>query len=128
MDFAGDCRVNVPNTITLVGVGLGLWWVAGGPAWAGLVSIVADELDGRIARRLGQTSDCGSQLDWTSDVVLTSMTLGKLRAPVWATLATLVGQVALRERGFRPSFGSARAALMFYAILRDSSKLRGLVS
>lgn len=39
--------------VTLAGLGLGLWWSLGGPAWAGLGSLVADELDGRLARALG---------------------------------------------------------------------------
>lgn len=110
--------VNIPNAITAIGYALGLWWIAGGPAWAALVSIVADELDGRIARATGTTSEFGSKFDWTTDVVLTAATLQKMRAPVWIILAGTIGQVALRDRGIRPEFGSARAALMLIEVVR----------
>ncbi|KKN38330.1 hypothetical protein LCGC14_0754750 [marine sediment metagenome] len=110
--------INIPNAITAAGYALGLWWLIGGPAWAALVSILADELDGRIARAMGTTSEFGSKFDWTTDVVLTAATLQKMRAPVWAILLTTIGQVALRDRGFRPTFGSARAALMLLQVVR----------
>ena len=61
------------DLVTVTGYGLGLWWAFGGPTWAGLSSIVLDELDGPIARAMGQTSERGSALDWGADVSLTAV-------------------------------------------------------
>lgn len=112
--------------VTLAGLGLGLWWSLGGPAWAGLGSLVADELDGRLARALGETSAHGELLDWGTDLLLTPAALGRLAAELdvtrpaaaVATTAPLLlwVQAHLRARGLRPSVGSLRALLMLAAM------------
>lgn len=116
---AEEDPVNVPNAVTLAGYGLGLWWIGGGPAWAALASIVLDEVDGVVARERGETTQFGSTFDWASDVILTALTLRKLKAPGWTIPAATVGQVALREKGFRPPLGSLRAGLMLYGVVTD---------
>jgi phosphatidylglycerophosphate synthase len=113
----GDLRANLPNGITLAGFALGVWWCTGGPAWAALASIIMDELDGHIARARGEATQYGSLLDWGSDLTLTGMSLVKLGAP-WAIPFVTASQVALRNGGYRPPVGSARAALMLAGVAR----------
>lgn len=114
--LAAACTL--PNALTLIGYGLGLWWVAGGPAWSAVVSVVLDELDGRLARALGSCSSLGSKLDWTTDIVLTAMTLGKLGARPALIVGTTGVQTFLRDHEHRPRVGSARALLMLYGVMR----------
>ena len=113
-------KANVPNAVTLVGFGLGAWWVAGGPAWAAIASIIADEADGALARERGETSEFGANLDWTSDIVLTALTMHKLGVAWPAIPVVTTVQVALREDGFKPSVLSFRAVLMLFAICKDA--------
>lgn len=107
------------DLVTATGYGLGLWWAFGGPTWAGVTSIVLDELDGPIARAMGQTSERGSALDWGADVSLTAVSAlrlgqatGKPVAALGAAPVLLYGQAHLRGQGYRPPLGSARAVLM----------------
>ena len=111
--------INLPNAVTLGGYALGLWWVAGGPAWAAIVSIVADEVDGAIARKTGESTEFGSKFDWASDVILTALTLRKLDAPFWTIPAATIGQVALRDKNISPPLGSLRAGLMLYGVIKE---------
>ena len=119
-------KANVPNAVTLAGFGLGAWWVAGGPAWAAIASIIADEADGALARERGETTQFGADLDWTSDIVLTALTLYKLNI-AWPTIPAITTiQVALRDEGYKPPVLSFRAVLMLYAIVKDAKLLKGL--
>ena len=118
--------VTAADGVTLAGLGLGLWWSMGGPAWAGLGSLVADEVDGRLARALGVSSAHGELLDWGTDLLLTPAALARLAAeldvarPAAAVATTapllLFLQAHLRARGVRPSVGSLRALLMLAAM------------
>ena len=115
-----------PNAITVAGYALGLWWCVGGPTWAAIVSILADELDGRLARSMGTTSDLGSILDLTADVALVPMSLLRFgRAtnlgaiPLLAAPPILLNQAQTRSAGWRPPVGSWRAAIMIAAILAE---------
>lgn len=118
--------VNVANTITLVGYGLGLWWVAGGPAWSAVASILLDEVDGVVARERGETTQFGSTLDWGSDIILTALTLRRLRAPLWMIPTATLAQVYLRNEGFRPPLGSLRAGLMLFGVIKEGYEKKGL--
>ena len=107
------------DVITLLSLGFGLWWAAGGPVWAGLLSILGDEIDGRVARAMGTTSERGSLLDWGSDVALTSASLvrlgmntGRMPMAIIAAPVFLFAQSQLRSEGYRPPIGSARAVIM----------------
>ena len=111
----GDAAANLPNALTLGGFALGCWWVCGGPVWAALASIALDEVDGHVARAQGKTTDYGGLLDWGTDITLTGMTLVKLGAP-WAIPFVTASQVALRNGGYSPPVGSARAALMLAGV------------
>ena len=109
-------RFNVPNALTLAGGALGFWWIAGGPDWAAVASVVLDELDGIAARRLDEETELGSRLDWATDVALTPFVLARLEAP-WQTIpASSVVQLALRASGTRPPVLSVRAIAMLYEI------------
>lgn len=110
--------------VTLTGYGLGLWWTQGGPAWAGLASIVADELDGQVARAHGSSAR-GSALDWGADVALTPLALGRLGRELghpelfFAAPVVLAAQASMRAAGERPTVGSARALAMLAAIVLE---------
>lgn len=117
---------SLADLVTLASYGLGLWWAAGGPTWAALASIALDEVDGRIARATGTTSERGSALDWGADVVLVPLSLNRLGQAVGhplpavaLALPILYVQADMRGRGERPSVGSARAAIMLTAILAE---------
>ena len=67
--------MNVPNAITLLGLGCGLLSIVqatDSPAAAAsllVCALVLDRLDGVAARLLGQTSDMGERLDSLADMV-----------------------------------------------------------
>ena len=122
--MSDDPTVTAPDLVTLAGYGLGLWWAADGPAWAGLLSILADEIDGRLARATNTTTAHGSALDWGADVALVPPTLARLGRELGmgstpglvASPAVLLAQSHLRAAGDRPSVGSARAVAMLAAM------------
>ena len=69
--------VSVPNAlsalrIALAPVLLGLAWMNASRAFVVTlaVALLSDVVDGRLARRLGQTSDLGARLDSTGDLLL----------------------------------------------------------
>ncbi len=116
----------LPDLVTLTGYGLGLWWCLGGPTWAGVASMLSDELDGRLARATRQTSERGSHLDWGADVTLTPLallrlgrTVGNVPLAMAAAPPVLLLQADLRARGERPAIGSARTAIMLAAMVAE---------
>jgi hypothetical protein len=111
--------VNAPNIISLSGYAATLGWLAGGPPLLAVLGLVADEADGRVARELGQTSDFGGLLDWGIDITLTGLVLARL-GWTWALLFVTPAQVYLRNAGFRPTIGSARAAFTIISLLRGA--------
>lgn len=115
--------VTAADLVTLTGYGLGLWWALGGPSWAGIASVVADEVDGRIARASGTTTLHGSSLDWGADVALTPFALYRLGVETGHPTAAMVvappvllAQSMLRANEMRPPIGSARAVVTLAAI------------
>lgn len=115
--------LTLPDLVTLAGLGLGLWWASGGPSWAGLVSVLADEVDGRLARAAGAETLHGDQLDWGVDVALTPLALVRLSREagygddgLWLAPLVMLFQARLRSERWRPAVGSARAAAMLAAI------------
>jgi CDP-diacylglycerol--serine O-phosphatidyltransferase len=96
--FPALAHANTANLITLVAAACGLGAVvaaAQGASRAAVVllaaAILGDRLDGAVARRLGQTSDFGRELDSLADAVgfcLAPALLGVLRGlPAWAVAA-----------------------------------------
>lgn len=70
-------RVWIPTTVTLVGLGCGALaalWMGRGALDAGLavwwVGVLADNVDGTVARRLDAVTPLGGQLDALGDLVL----------------------------------------------------------
>lgn len=108
---------NIPNLMSLAGYAAGLAWIVGyGPGWA-LLSIVLDELDGKVARDLNQTSAFGAELDIAVDWSLAAL-VGVRIGTWWAMPAMLGFQVWQHQKGQSPPVGSARALGMIYAIAR----------
>src|SRR5258706_9841385 len=79
-------KLNWPNAITLAGYAATLAWLAGGPWWLAVAGIAADEVDGRVARATGETSEYGGLLDWAVDLTLTGLVLPRL-GWTWMLLA-----------------------------------------
>ena len=121
--------VTIADAVTVLGYGLGLWWCAGGPGWAALASMGCDELDGVIARRMGQQSASGAALDWGADIALTPLALLRLskdlNRPELATIGAPVAlalQAKLKAANFRPPVLSTRALVMLAALGIEASK------
>lgn len=132
-DIARQSKPTFADAITLSSYGLGLWWTMGGPTWAGMASIVGDELDGRVARAMNTQSERGSALDWGADVTLTPLALMRFgRAinqnhPEISLLAApplLFMQASLRSQNYRPDIGSVRAVVMLGTMAVESWKGR----
>lgn len=108
-------HLNLPNTVTVLGLGAGALWLAGyGWGW-GIASVIADEIDGPIARATGQTSEFGANLDWAGDMAMLGGVAVKLNAP-W--LIPVLLPLMVQQHTDDPYEGqlSARAVLMLGAI------------
>lgn len=123
------------DALTLGGYGLGLYWSLGGPNWTGVVSLLLDEVDGRVARKMGQSSVRGGNLDWGADVALTPLALlrlgretGHVTAALVAAPVVLYAQAELRAQGYRPPIGSARAAITLAAMAVNIQKTKKLLN
>lgn len=114
--------INVPNAVSLAGCAATVAWLAGGSVWWLVLGLGLDELDGEVARNLGQTSGFGAQLDWTIDVAtvgaiamkLASLGLGTIW--LWSLPVVVAIQAYMRNRGQAPAFGSARAAMVLVGL------------
>ena len=110
----------LPNVLTVAGIASSVVWLAGGSGWWALLGLILDELDGRIARATGQTSELGSSLDWAGDVAINAATIVKLGPPfIYALPVVMTGQMILRDEGTRPSIGSARAVTTLFALYKQ---------
>lgn len=111
-EVGGEPRVDlftIPNLLTFGGIVSSTAWLLGGSGWWAILGLVLDEIDGRVARALNQTSEFGSKFDWAGDVAINAATMVQLGGSAAALMpAVLTAQAALREKGIRPSFGSAR--------------------
>lgn len=105
----------IANAVSMTGYAAALGWLIGGPTALAWYSILADELDGKIARFMGEPTDYGSELDYAVDVTLTGALALRMGAP-WLLLAVTPAQAYFRYKGDRPVFGSFRAALMSVAL------------
>lgn len=106
--------ITLPTAVTILGYALSLAWIAGAPWWIGVLGILADEVDGRLARARGETTAYGGELDYAADVTLTGLSAVKLLGPAGLAALPLVTmyQARMRSEGERPTVGSARAAMM----------------
>lgn len=113
--------LTLANAITVGGYALGLWWaVGGGPPAAALWSIIADDLDGMVARSTGSASCLGGTLDWACDIVLTGLVAHRLGLLPILPLVTAT-QVYLRTKRVRPPPLSLRAVGMIAALIKEHS-------
>jgi hypothetical protein len=108
---------NLPNAITLAGYAASVGWLAGGPPWLAILGMVADEVDGRVARATGTASEFGSLLDWGVDLTLTGLAADRA-GMLWLLPFVTPIQVQMRNEGSRPPIGSARALFTAAALLR----------
>jgi phosphatidylglycerophosphate synthase len=112
-------RVTGPTLLTLAGYASSLAWIAGAHPVFGLLGLVLDEADGRLARATGQVSRFGGELDYAADLTLTGLSMVKaFGAPGLLALPVVTAvQAAMRAQGERPHLGSARAALFVAALV-----------
>lgn len=113
----------LPNAVTLAGAALTAWWLRGGPGWAAVAGLIADEVDGRLARATGTTSRFGATLDWATDVSLNAVIMDRLGLAV-ALPVVLPVQVAMHAEGVRPAIGSLRAISTIALLLRGRDTAR----
>jgi phosphatidylglycerophosphate synthase len=113
--------INVPNAISIAGYASTIAWLMGASPLFAVAGIAADELDGPIARSRGETTDYGSLLDWGIDLTLTGAVALKVGLAPWLLLITPV-QIWMRQNEMAPTFGSARAALTVYGLVKGLVK------
>ena len=119
------------DLITLTGYAAGIWWSVGGPTWSAIYSMIADEVDGPAARRMGTAGPQGADLDWGTDVALTPLalmrlgrTIGQPQLTVAAAPLVLAVQARLHSQGWTPPVGSARAGVMLATIAIEQYQKR----
>ncbi len=116
----------IPNALTLLGLCAGMTAIrlALMERWdlaiaAVLVAMVADALDGRIARLMGATSEFGAQLDSLADVINFGVTpplmvylwvLGDTGGLGWALVLVFAMCCALRLARFNVAMGTDNSA------------------
>lgn len=110
----------LPSAVTLAGYAMSLAWIAGAPWWVGVLGVLADEIDGRLARKTGAVTRYGGELDYAVDLTLTGLTAVKLFGPMGLFLLPVVTstQAKLRSEGERPVYGSARAVMTIVKMVR----------
>lgn len=106
-----------PNLLTLAGYGCAIAWFAGAPWPFAVASILADHLDGKLARATGATSDFGGKLDHVVDLTLTGAVAYKLGPLGLAMLpmATLM-QAATYDDSMEDSYFTWRSVMMGMSI------------
>ena len=114
-------KPNLATAVTIGGYAASLAYIATNNPALGVIGVVADEIDGRVARAMGQTSSFGREMDYAVDLTLTGLTayraLGNIGLAVLPIVTTF--QAVIRAAGLRPSFLSARALFTGAAILRS---------
>jgi len=111
-------EATLPNAVSIAGYLAALAYLKGYSPWFGVASILADEVDGRLARATGQTSTLGSDLDWGIDVTLTGLFADRLGI-LWTLPAVTGAQAYLRSIGERPTVLSVRAVMMVVMLWRS---------
>jgi phosphatidylglycerophosphate synthase len=123
LDGVQDEYLTLSNGITLAGYIFSLAWIAGGPAWMALAGLVADEIDGTIARRTGTVSEFGSVMDFTTDMIMTALVAKRLGIfPVLPFITA--GQVYRRihQVDALPPFFGARSLLTMATVFKERKK------
>jgi hypothetical protein len=124
LDGVRDEFFTAANGVTLAGYMLSLGWIGGGPPWMAVAGLVADEVDGTIARKTGTVSEFGSVLDFTTDMIMTALVAKRLNI-LWLLPLITAGQVERRihSASTLPPFLGARSLLTLAALVKER-KLR----
>lgn len=90
----------LPCAITIIGAALSLAWLFHlVPWWIGVIGLLFDVADGFVARKLQVSTDYGSLLDWSVDMLLFAVAISRALPPETA-MVVLIGalpiQVGLR--------------------------------
>jgi phosphatidylglycerophosphate synthase len=112
------------NGITMAGYMLSLAWISGGPAWMALAGLLADEVDGEIARRTGTVSEFGSVMDFTTDMIMTALVakrLGALPALPFITGGQIYRRIHKAEA--LPPFLGARSLMTLAAVFDERKEV-----
>lgn len=94
-------HARIPCVITIIGAALSLAWLFHlVPWWIGVIGLLCDVLDGFVARKLQVSTDYGSLLDWSVDMMLFTIAISRA-LPVETAMLVLIGalpiQVGLRS-------------------------------
>ena len=95
----------------------GLYWLMGGPPIFALLSILADEIDGAVARNRGEETKYGALLDRAVDLTMAGAVAYRIDA-LWAMPLVTAWQVYNQETDTPVPFGSARSLMMTYALVK----------
>lgn len=118
LDDLPDDLFTLPNAITISGYAMQIAWLRGAkPIWA-VGGLIADEVDGAVARATDSATIFGSDLDWAADVTMTGLVANRLGI-LWLLPFITGVQAYMRASGKRPAFGSARAALTVLALVKE---------
>ena len=113
--------VTLPNLVSVGGLASTVAWMYGAsPAFA-IAGLLADEVDGKLARARSETSNLGSNLDWGIDMTLTGAMALSLGIP-WLLIFITPIQCYLRSNNISPAFGSFRAGLTVIRMLSNDGK------
>lgn len=116
--------VTLANVVTVAGYAATLGWLRTGNVPLAVLGLLADEVDGKIARATGTSSELGSALDWGADISTTGAIL--LHMGLWPLApVALVTQALLRSNGWRPAIGSLRAVVTLAALAKDAGWAKG---
>ncbi len=108
-------RKILPSAVTLLGHGLTLLWLAGGPFWLALLALLCDAADGLVARHLSACTEAGGLYDFLVDTSTAALIAASYSLVLLLVLVPL--QATLRARGLR---FSGRAALTVVALVWGS--------
>lgn len=116
--------LSVADLVTLAGYACGAAWALGGPAWLGVASIVADEVDSHVAKHAKCEAVMSKKLDTAVDFAMTSLALQHMKAPTVAFPLVLATQTAMKTNNWELPVGSVRSYTMLAAILKQLGAAR----
>ncbi len=124
---AGVTRNPTPaDAVAVGGLGLVTWWALGGPAWAGVASVVVNEFAVPYARSKYTASTFGYRLDWAGLYTTTPLAVyravanegGGLAMTAAVSAPVLLTQYLLAGTSWHWMASAPRSAITLGAIVR----------
>ncbi len=111
-----DWCAAAPSCVTLLGLGLSLFFLQGGAWWFGVLGLCCDLADGYLARRLDVASLFGARLDWSVDTLCAALAGAVLWWPLLALLPlvwALAESLQVKFSGRSVLFGAVMVVRFF---------------